>query len=122
MVIGLGIVLIVLGLIFALDVINIDTSAVDTATLGWILLIAGVVAVARPDPCLRSRRIELSLVDSSLTQRRASLELTAMRMRTVIAAFISTRNSTSAAALRSISCVTASTVHATMRAIRAQAW
>ena len=46
MVIGLGIVLIVLGLIFALDVINIDTSAVDTATLGWILLIAGVVAIA----------------------------------------------------------------------------
>lgn len=45
MVIGLGIVLIVLGLIFALDVINIDTSAVDTGTLGWILLIAGVVAI-----------------------------------------------------------------------------
>lgn len=45
MVIGLGIVLIVLGLIFALDVINVDTSAVDTATLGWILLVAGVVAI-----------------------------------------------------------------------------
>jgi hypothetical protein len=58
----------------------------------------------------------------SLTQRRASLELTAMRMRTVIAAFINTRNLTSATALRSISCVTASAVHATMRAIRAQAW
>ena len=46
MVIGLGIVLIVLGLIFALDVINLDTSAVDTGTLGWILLVAGVVAIA----------------------------------------------------------------------------
>jgi len=45
MVIGLGIVLIVLGLIFALDVINIDTSAVDTGTLGWILLIAGILAI-----------------------------------------------------------------------------
>lgn len=45
MVIGLGIVLIVLGLIFALDVINVDTSAVDTGTLGWILLIAGIVAL-----------------------------------------------------------------------------
>ncbi|MGH1562582.1 DUF6458 family protein [Mumia sp. DW29H23] len=45
MVIGLGIVLIVLGLIFALDVINFDTSAVDTGTLGWILLVAGIVAV-----------------------------------------------------------------------------
>ena len=45
MAIGLGIVLIVLGLVFALDVINIDTSAVDTGTLGWILLVAGIVAV-----------------------------------------------------------------------------
>jgi uncharacterized membrane protein HdeD (DUF308 family) len=45
MVIGLGIVLIVLGLIFALDVINVDTSAVDTGTLGWILLLAGIVAI-----------------------------------------------------------------------------
>jgi uncharacterized membrane protein HdeD (DUF308 family) len=45
MVIGLGIVLIVLGLVFALDVINVDMSAVDTATLGWILLVAGIVAI-----------------------------------------------------------------------------
>ena len=45
MVIGLGILLIVLGLVFALDVINADTSAVDGSTLGWILLFAGVVAI-----------------------------------------------------------------------------
>ncbi|NYJ01800.1 uncharacterized membrane protein HdeD (DUF308 family) [Nocardioides thalensis] len=45
MAIGSGIVLIVLGLILVLDVINIDTSVVDTATLGWILLIAGIVAI-----------------------------------------------------------------------------
>ena len=45
MVIGLGIVLIVLGLVFALDVINIDTTVVDTGTLGWILLLAGVAAI-----------------------------------------------------------------------------
>lgn len=45
MVIGLGIVLIVLGLVLALDVVNIDTTAVDTATLGWILLAAGVLAI-----------------------------------------------------------------------------
>lgn len=45
MAIGSGIVLIVLGLIFILDVINIDTSVVDTATLGWILLIAGILAI-----------------------------------------------------------------------------
>jgi uncharacterized membrane protein HdeD (DUF308 family) len=45
MVIGLGIVLIVLGLVLALDVVNIDTTAVDTATLGWILLAAGALAI-----------------------------------------------------------------------------
>ncbi|GAA4367677.1 DUF6458 family protein [Nocardioides caricicola] len=45
MVIGLGIVLIVLGLVLVLDVVDIDTSAVDTGTLGWILLVAGVLAI-----------------------------------------------------------------------------
>jgi uncharacterized membrane protein HdeD (DUF308 family) len=45
MAIGSGIVLIVLGLILVLDVINVDTSVVDTVTLGWILLIAGIVAI-----------------------------------------------------------------------------
>ncbi len=45
MVIGLGIVLIVAGLILAFDVVDIDTTAVDTETLGWILLAAGVVAI-----------------------------------------------------------------------------
>jgi hypothetical protein len=66
-----------------------------------------------PDPAQRRR--------PSLTQRRASLELTAMRTRTAIAVFINTRKLTSATALRLTSCVTASTVHTTMRAIRAQA-
>ncbi|MEJ7706349.1 MAG: DUF6458 family protein [Nocardioidaceae bacterium] len=43
--IGLGIVLIVLGaiLIWALDV---NLGFVDDVTLGWILLIVGVIAVA----------------------------------------------------------------------------
>jgi uncharacterized membrane protein HdeD (DUF308 family) len=45
MAIGLGIVLIVVGLVLVLDVVNIDTSAVDTGTLGWILLVAGVLAI-----------------------------------------------------------------------------
>jgi uncharacterized membrane protein HdeD (DUF308 family) len=45
MAIGIGIVLIVLGLVFILDVINVDTSAVDTGTLGWILLAAGILAI-----------------------------------------------------------------------------
>jgi len=45
MVIGLGIVLIVAGLALALDAVDIDTTAVDTETLGWILLAAGVLAI-----------------------------------------------------------------------------
>lgn len=45
MAIGLGIILIVVGLILVLDVVNIDTSVVDTGTLGWILLVAGALAV-----------------------------------------------------------------------------
>jgi len=45
MAIGLGIVLIVVGLILVFDVVNIDTSVIDTGTLGWILLAAGVLAI-----------------------------------------------------------------------------
>ncbi len=45
MAIGLGIVLIVAGLILVLDVVNWDTTAVDTETLGWILLVAGALAI-----------------------------------------------------------------------------
>lgn len=45
MAIGLGIVLIALGLILVLDVVNLDTSLVDTGTLGWILLVAGALAI-----------------------------------------------------------------------------
>ena len=45
MVIGLGIVLIVAGLVLAFDVVNIDTTAVDTETLGWILLVVGALAI-----------------------------------------------------------------------------
>jgi uncharacterized membrane protein HdeD (DUF308 family) len=45
MAIGLGIVLIVIGLILVFDVVNIDTSVIDTGTLGWILLAAGVLAI-----------------------------------------------------------------------------
>ena len=45
MAIGLGIVLIVVGLVLVLDVVNFDTTAVDTGTLGWILLVAGALAI-----------------------------------------------------------------------------
>ena len=43
--IGVGIVLIVIGLILVLGVVNFDTGWVDETTLGWILLIAGVVGI-----------------------------------------------------------------------------
>ena len=48
MAIGLGIVLLVLGLIFVLDVVNLpgDVDAVvATETLGWILIAAGALAI-----------------------------------------------------------------------------
>ncbi|WP_205471315.1 DUF6458 family protein [Nocardioides sp. SYSU D00038] len=45
MAIGLGIVLVVAGLVLVLDVINWDTTAVDTEMLGWILVAAGVLAL-----------------------------------------------------------------------------
>jgi uncharacterized membrane protein HdeD (DUF308 family) len=46
--IGLGILLIVIGLVFAFDVINADTSAVDGQALGWILVFGGVLAIVLP--------------------------------------------------------------------------
>ncbi len=42
---GIGIVLIVVGLILVSGAINVDTTLVDLATLGWILLGAGVLAI-----------------------------------------------------------------------------
>jgi uncharacterized membrane protein HdeD (DUF308 family) len=43
--IGLGIVLLVVGLILVLDVVNVGTAFVDEGALGWILVIAGVLAI-----------------------------------------------------------------------------
>jgi hypothetical protein len=48
MTIGLGILLIVVGLVFALDVINLNTSTVDGQALGWILVLGGILAIALP--------------------------------------------------------------------------
>ena len=42
---GLGIFLIVLGLIFVSGVIEYDISFIEDTTLGWILLLAGVLAI-----------------------------------------------------------------------------
>ncbi len=43
--IGLGIVLLVVGLILVLNVVNFDIGFVDDQALGWILVIAGVLAL-----------------------------------------------------------------------------
>jgi len=46
--IGLGIVLLVIGLILALNVVHLPAgieSHVDSNTLGWILIIVGVLAL-----------------------------------------------------------------------------
>lgn len=45
--IGLGIVLLLIGLILALDVVNITAvnNVVDTNTLGAILIVVGVLAI-----------------------------------------------------------------------------
>lgn len=45
MYIGLGIVLLVLGLILAMDVITVDLNFVDDNALGVILIAAGVLAI-----------------------------------------------------------------------------
>lgn len=42
---GLGIVLIVLGLVLVTGVIQYDINFIEDTTLGWILLIAGVLAI-----------------------------------------------------------------------------
>lgn len=47
--IGFGIVLLVIGLIFALGAIDLPAAiddAVATETLGWIFIVAGVLAIA----------------------------------------------------------------------------
>lgn len=46
--IGLGIVLLLVGLIFALGVVDLPASiddAIATTTLGWIFIVAGILAI-----------------------------------------------------------------------------
>ena len=45
MYIGLGIALLVIGLILVTGVLNFDIGAIDEVTLGWILLVVGVLAI-----------------------------------------------------------------------------
>lgn len=43
--IGLGVVLLVLGLILVLGVVQFDIQFIDDVALGWIFLVAGVLAI-----------------------------------------------------------------------------
>lgn len=43
--IGVGVVLLVIGLILVLDVIQFDINFIQDETLGWILLIVGILAI-----------------------------------------------------------------------------
>jgi uncharacterized protein YacL len=52
---GLGIALLVIGLILALAV-NASVSGVDVHTLGWILVLGGVVVLALTSVQLNARR------------------------------------------------------------------
>lgn len=43
--IGLGVVLLVLGAVFAFDVVTVDIPGIAENTLGWILIAAGLLAI-----------------------------------------------------------------------------
>lgn len=45
MAIGTGVILLVLGLILALDVIQVDLDFIDDSALGTILIVAGILAI-----------------------------------------------------------------------------
>ena len=64
---GVGIFLVVLGLIFLLEVIQVDLPAIEDVTLGWILLLAGIASIvlgliaarnARSTRVVEERRID----------------------------------------------------------------
>lgn len=75
MTIGLGILLIVVGLIFAFDVINVDTSAVDGQALGWILVLGGILAIVLPLVIEQQRRrTSHTVVDDRPTRTRRVVE------------------------------------------------
>lgn len=76
MTIGLGILLIVVGLIFAFDVINADTSAVNGQALGWILVFGGILAIVLPLVIeqMRTRRTATTVVDDRPVRTRRVVE------------------------------------------------
>ncbi|HEX2892820.1 MAG TPA: DUF6458 family protein [Marmoricola sp.] len=77
MTIGLGIVLIVLGLIFALDVIHMNTTAINGHALGWILVLGGILAIVLPlmiEQMRTTRRTAHTVVDERPVRTRRVVE------------------------------------------------
>lgn len=84
MAIGLGVLLIVLGLVLVLDVVNVDTSAVDMGTLGWILLVAGVLVIVI-SLIVNQQRTRRTVVDERLRRSPPPLNRERARHLAVIA-------------------------------------
>ena len=77
MTIGLGILLIVLGLIFALDVVHLHTSAIDGQALGWILVLGGILAIVLPliiEQMRVSRRADRTVIEERPVRSRRVVE------------------------------------------------
>ena len=76
MTIGLGILLIVVGLIFAFDVIHMNTSTIDGNALGWILVLGGILAIVLPLVIeqMRTRRTATTVVDDRPVRTRQVVE------------------------------------------------
>ena len=73
MTIGLGILLIVVGLIFAFDVIHLHTSAIDGQPLGWILVLGGILAIVLP-LLIEQQRRSRTVVEERPARRRRVVE------------------------------------------------
>jgi hypothetical protein len=74
MTIGFGILLIVLGLIFAFDAIHLHTTALDGQTLGWILVFGGILAIAIPLIIEQQRRRRVVVEDRPVARRSRVVE------------------------------------------------
>lgn len=77
MTIGLGILLIVVGLVFALDVIHVHTSALDGQALGWILVFGGILAIVLPliiEQMRTTRRADRTIVEERPVRSRHVVE------------------------------------------------
>ena len=64
MYIGLGIVLIVIGAILAFA-LNVDLPGIEDDTLGWILIIAGVIAIVLSLVLANRRRVGVTTTRES---------------------------------------------------------